>query len=245
MSQNNQISFADLRAVNVERCPLFGHGLNAWNALEWAGAMCGEAGEAANIAKKIRRLADGCNVNAPNPAGLRVQLGEELADVVIYADLLAASEGIDLAAAVCAKFNEVSGRVGYTKPLAPTQPSGEAMAKQLLQIADEIQYSMPCHRNDVHGHTIRAAAAQLSHLQAVREAAKADTARLDALDEHLKDAGVWRDTLLAWDRDDGVWLAEVERGTMHALPMESKGKHKDVRAAIDAALAAEQKATAP
>jgi len=27
-----------------------------WSLLEWAGAMCGESGEAANIAKKIKRL---------------------------------------------------------------------------------------------------------------------------------------------------------------------------------------------
>jgi hypothetical protein len=27
-----------------------------WSGLEWAGAMCGEAGEAANVAKKLRRV---------------------------------------------------------------------------------------------------------------------------------------------------------------------------------------------
>src|SRR5215831_15951095 len=31
-------------------------GIEEWSALEWAGAMCGEAGECANAAKKLRRL---------------------------------------------------------------------------------------------------------------------------------------------------------------------------------------------
>ncbi len=47
--------FAALRRLNVERVPFFGHTLEGWNPLEWAGALCGEAGEAANIAKKLRR----------------------------------------------------------------------------------------------------------------------------------------------------------------------------------------------
>lgn len=111
-------TFNDLRSLNVQRVPLFGHGLNAWNALEWAGAMCGEAGEAANVAKKLRRLQDGCNVNSVDAPSLRASLAEELADIVIYADLLAASEGIDLGAAVASKFDAVSDRVGFIPRLS-------------------------------------------------------------------------------------------------------------------------------
>ena len=43
-------------------------------------------------------------------ARLRKQLADEIADVVCYADLLAARANIDLGEAVRAKFNEVSGR---------------------------------------------------------------------------------------------------------------------------------------
>ena len=41
------VTFDRLRELDVRRIPLFGHTLNGWTALEWAGAMCGEAGEAA------------------------------------------------------------------------------------------------------------------------------------------------------------------------------------------------------
>lgn len=113
------LRFCDLRSLNVARVPLFGHTLDGWNELEWAGALCGEAGEAANVAKKLRRIADGCNVNTggDDAASLRSKLGAELADVVIYADLLAARVGVNLADAVAAKFNEVSDRVGFVPRL--------------------------------------------------------------------------------------------------------------------------------
>lgn len=77
-----------LQALSVQRSPLFGHTVYDWNPLEWAGAMCGEAGEAANVAKKLRRLQDGCAVNNPGHEELVRELGEELADVVIYAALI-------------------------------------------------------------------------------------------------------------------------------------------------------------
>lgn len=49
-------------------------------------------------------------------------LAEELADVVICADLCAVSAGIDLGAAVVAKFNATSEKVGLTTML-PTPPT--------------------------------------------------------------------------------------------------------------------------
>ena len=102
-----------LREANLQRVPFFGHTLYSWNPLEWAGALVGEAGEVANIAKKMRRRQDGCDANAPPLSVLREQLGYELADVLIYADLLAAREGIDLEVAVKKKFELVSQRVGF------------------------------------------------------------------------------------------------------------------------------------
>lgn len=110
---NTPLTFDALRAANVGRVPAFGHTLQSWTALEWAGAMCGESGEAANCAKKLRRLDDDCTVNNPGKAALVEKLAEELADTIIYADLLAAREGIDLGAAVVKKWNEVSARVGH------------------------------------------------------------------------------------------------------------------------------------
>lgn len=95
-----QLTFAALRAANVKRCHECFHPLPDWSPLEWAGAMAGEAGEAANLCKKVRRLEE------VDPA----KIGEEIADTIIYADLLAARLGINLEDAVRRKFNAVSRR---------------------------------------------------------------------------------------------------------------------------------------
>ena len=96
-----------LRVANVTRCEQVFHPLNAWTPAEWACAMAGEAGEACNVAKKIKRLETGTNT-AKDPQTMeecRVMMGKELADTIIYCDLLAASLGIRQ------KFNEVSERM--------------------------------------------------------------------------------------------------------------------------------------
>ncbi|PKR57482.1 MazG-like family protein [Thalassospira lohafexi] len=66
--------------------------------------MAGEVGEACNLVKKLDRERMGL-------AGSRTtveRLAEELADVVICADLVAIDAGIDLADAVIRKFNATS-----------------------------------------------------------------------------------------------------------------------------------------
>lgn len=98
----SDLSFARLRAVNVRRCEAVFHDIDAWSPTDWACAMAGEAGEACNLIKKLRR---GESID-------HVAIGYELADVVIYADLLAARLGLDLGEMVRQKFNIVSGRVG-------------------------------------------------------------------------------------------------------------------------------------
>lgn len=103
--------FGALREANVRRCNEVFHPLDSWSLTDWACAMAGEAGEACNVVKKLRRL-DGTRVSPVGPGhdreDLLAHLSEELADVVIYADLLAARAGIDLREAVRAKFNRVS-----------------------------------------------------------------------------------------------------------------------------------------
>jgi hypothetical protein len=81
----SELSFEDLRRANTRRMPDFdaaypdGAGSMAhWTPLEWAGAACGEAGELANKCKKLRR-------GQPIPLN---EIGDEVADVVIYLDLL-------------------------------------------------------------------------------------------------------------------------------------------------------------
>lgn len=109
--------FEYLRTLNVRRCTReFEHPLESWSSLEWAGAMCGEAGEAANVSKKIKRL----DMNlfkfkdnmAMNRESLKFALSEELADTVLYADLCAAAADIDLCRAIIDKFNKNSVEYG-------------------------------------------------------------------------------------------------------------------------------------
>src|SRR6185369_94015 len=75
-------------------------GLTDWSALEWAGAMAGEAGEACNAAKKLRRVEQGIqNINTEEGRSLtqldvaNVQVCKEVADTILYGVLLAARTG--------------------------------------------------------------------------------------------------------------------------------------------------------
>lgn len=102
-----------LREANVKRCEQVFHPLDSWSAAEWACAMAGEAGEACNAVKKLRRFDDGTNT-AKDPktkAECISAIACELADTIIYVDLLAARLGIDLGEAIREKFNLVSDRM--------------------------------------------------------------------------------------------------------------------------------------
>lgn len=84
-------------------------------------ATAGECGEVCNAVKKLRRLADGTNT-AKDPqteAEAIIQIGKELADMIIYADLLAARLNINLSSAIVSKFNEVSDRMKCAVKIEP------------------------------------------------------------------------------------------------------------------------------
>jgi len=108
------LDFDELQRISVLRCESegpngFNHKLADWSILEWAGAMAGEAGEATNVAKKMRRQRkqrDDDKVTAE-------QLGDELADNVCYAVLTAAKAGLDLGEAIVKKFNQISDENGF------------------------------------------------------------------------------------------------------------------------------------
>lgn len=76
--------------------------------------LAGEAGEACNAAKKIERAENGWKGGDPDIS----KLADELADVVICADLAAIRAGIDLAAAVARKFNATSEKHGFPERLS-------------------------------------------------------------------------------------------------------------------------------
>lgn len=132
------LTFKELRTANVKRCNTAfstkDSGLEDWSPTDWACAMAGETGEAAeeltlavlslmvtakankpcDTVKKLKRLdtADSNIDSAEKRNELKIKIGKELADMLIYADLLAARLDIDLGDAVVQKFNEVSDKRG-------------------------------------------------------------------------------------------------------------------------------------
>lgn len=110
------LNLESLRKANVERCEEVFHPLNDWTPTDWATAMGGEAGETLNKVKKLRRLDDADKAMDTPEERKRIcaLIAEEIADTVIYGDLLAARLGIDLSAAITEKFNKVSEERGST-----------------------------------------------------------------------------------------------------------------------------------
>lgn len=125
--RSTSLDLAELRAANVSRLRRWHGEDDDWSLADWSNAMCGEAGEAANVVKKIRRTesalwdkqkypGDGASAHAKLADlsasdardALIESLANELADIVCYADLLAYHAGVDLGAAVSSKFNRVS-----------------------------------------------------------------------------------------------------------------------------------------
>jgi NTP pyrophosphatase (non-canonical NTP hydrolase) len=119
------LTFAMFRQANVTRC-LKWHpqGIESWSSSDWLTAVTGELGELASLIKMRNRERDGLPGNKFSPT--QKHIADEIADVLTYLDLLAASFGVDLGAAAVEKFNEVSERVGFpdriptSAPLPPT-----------------------------------------------------------------------------------------------------------------------------
>jgi hypothetical protein len=129
-----------LRDTNAQRCARWHPaGSEPWSLADWSNAMCGEAGEAANLVKKLRRIETRTNIgpwgHVVHSTGREVPhdrdtearilakgIGLELADTVIYADLLAQEltrkyGGYDLSDLIVTKFNAVSHREGFPERL--------------------------------------------------------------------------------------------------------------------------------
>jgi NTP pyrophosphatase (non-canonical NTP hydrolase) len=115
------LTFDMLTAVNRARATRWHPGFpedNTWTGGDWSNAMQGEAGEAGNIVKKLRRLECGfTGVLDGSWPELIERLGEELADTMIYLDLVATKYGVDLPVAIVRKFNAVSELQGFPERL--------------------------------------------------------------------------------------------------------------------------------
>lgn len=70
--------------------------------------LAGEVGEACNVIKKIARERLGLR----GTRATKMELADELADVVICVDLIAMQLGIDLSYAIEQKFNKTSAKYG-------------------------------------------------------------------------------------------------------------------------------------
>lgn len=115
------MNFEMFRRINGERGARWhGENLAAWSISDWGVAMGGECGEALNAIKKLRRIEDSIpNLSEPGRALVTVDtaidaIGEEVADTVIYADLLLQRIGLRLEDVIRKKFNETS--VKYELP---------------------------------------------------------------------------------------------------------------------------------
>jgi NTP pyrophosphatase (non-canonical NTP hydrolase) len=101
------MDFNELRRANVRRQKEWDPD-NRITTLFVSNELAGETGEACNVVKKLERMRLGLRGSTDTVA----HLAEELADVVICADLLAAKEGIDLEQAIIDKFDATSAKLG-------------------------------------------------------------------------------------------------------------------------------------
>ena len=104
--------YSTLRAANAAR-QLEWDASNQITAAYRGNELAGEVGEACNVIKKLERERMGIRGSRASVA----ELADELADVLICADLIALHYGIDLEAAVARKFNATSEKVGLSTML--------------------------------------------------------------------------------------------------------------------------------
>ena len=97
------ITFQQLREANAKRQDEWEAGTE-FSLVYLGNAMAGECGEACNVIKKLERE----RLGARGSKASAQDLGEELADIIIYADLIARKMNIDLGEAVRDKFNKTS-----------------------------------------------------------------------------------------------------------------------------------------
>lgn len=114
----------EISRINRARSSVWHDGADPWSGADWSNAMQGEAGEAGNVVKKLRRLETGAGGRSAeaDPNELIDKLADEIADTFLYLDLLAAHYGITLSTAIVSKFNRTSAEFGFGHRLAEVTP---------------------------------------------------------------------------------------------------------------------------
>lgn len=118
------LNFDEMAFQNAARCERW-HGPrwldddDSWTLADWSNAMGGEAGEAQNVVKKIRRIQSGLWATQKYPGdstpGLAGMNSTEA--MATLRDKLANEARIDLGTAVREKFNRVSEAQGFPERL--------------------------------------------------------------------------------------------------------------------------------
>ena len=120
-----RLTFNKVAETNKSRCNRWHNGFpvnpDGWTGADWSNAMQGEAGEAGNVVKKLRRIELGLWGN--RKAGdstkeeLLAKLACEIADTYLYLDLLATYYDIDIEESIIHKFNHISTEAGFPERL--------------------------------------------------------------------------------------------------------------------------------
>ncbi len=112
---NENFTFREFSMANRKRCEAkdgFNHPIMSWSEADWLSAATGELGEVAHAVKRILRVRDGLIKNSSSDLEISESLAEEVADTVIYLDLLCQRAGIDTSEAIRKKFNQKSDQIG-------------------------------------------------------------------------------------------------------------------------------------
>lgn len=118
------LTLAEIQDTSAQRCVRWHpRGLEQWSTLEWTGCVAGEAGEACNAAKKLKRLEDELvSINDPTRSyvdeeAAKEAIAQETADTILYAVLVFSRIGRDAERYVRQAFNQKSIEYGFPERL--------------------------------------------------------------------------------------------------------------------------------
>lgn len=129
------INIDQFQEMNAQRGKRWHNGdLNQWNLLEWAAAMAGEAGEACNAAKKVRRLELGLmnregGIEQRDVEALKAKLANEAGDTLIYSLLILSVLGERASDVIARVFDGKSIEYGFPERALHAAVSNKAAAK--------------------------------------------------------------------------------------------------------------------
>ena len=112
---DSTLTFEKFSKANCKRCEAadgFNHRVSDWTSAEWLAACIGELGEVAHVVKRMSRQRDNLAQVEYSDEKLKSMLAEEIADTIIYLDMLAHSQEINLGEAIKKKFNQKSEEIG-------------------------------------------------------------------------------------------------------------------------------------